>query len=88
MKTNVQTTSIFAYMDLKDLGARQKAVYNTLLEGSMCNLEIAHRLGIPINAITPRTNELASKGLVEEKFKAPGPTGKTVIYWGIKEGTI
>lgn len=83
MKTKVQSTSRSAYQEL-NLGPRQLAVYNLLKQGAMCNLEIANKLGLPVNQITGRTNELVSRGLVEEKFKAPNTfTGKRVIYWGI-----
>lgn len=85
MKTQMQMTSLFAYYDIKNLGAKQRAVYNIIEGGPVCNLDIAERLGVPINQVTGRTNELVAKNLVEEAFKAPSKqTGRQAIYWRIK----
>ena len=84
MKTNVRGTSIKAFYDLDDLGARQRAVYETLESGDMSNLEISKSLGLAINVITPRTKELRDAGLVELKGTKVCPyTRRQVSVWGI-----
>jgi hypothetical protein len=88
MKTqhNTRQTSIWAFQSLTDLTARQTQVYDLISRyGVVCNAQIAIALQVPINSITPRTNELVAKGVVTEAFKAKWePTNKTVIYWRIK----
>lgn len=83
MKTRVRSTSIEAFHKLEDLGARQRAVYQVIkFNGPICNLEVSHRLGLPINSITPRTNELVERGLVREARRDFVPeTGRKAIYW-------
>lgn len=81
----IRDTSTRAYHALSDLGERQKEVYMVIARlGSACNLDIAEELGLPINSVTPRTNELVFMDYVEEARKDIGPTGRTVIYWKIK----
>ena len=36
---------------------------------NLTNTEIADKLGLPINRVTPRTNELVKLGLVVESFR-------------------
>lgn len=62
-------TSLLAYADIKvELGVRQKAVLDVIQHiiytknTFPTNLEISHYMGIPINCITPRTNELYKLG--------------------------
>lgn len=82
----IRETSRKSYYTLNDLGDRQRAVYEVIHRlGLACNLDIAIELGIPINSITPRTNELVSLGLVEEGPKKTGPSGRQVIYWQLKK---
>lgn len=82
----IRGTSREAYASLDHLGARQRAVYNAIASmGEACNLDIAARIGQPINAVTPRTNELVKAGLVEASRKDITPrTGKRVIFWRLK----
>ena len=50
----------------------------------MTNLELSQFLGLPINSVTPRVNELVKAGVVvrvDIKFQM---TGRTAIVWGIK----
>ncbi len=79
----IQTTSIIAYNSLTDLGSRQYQVLEHIYHGkSVCNLDIALSLNLPINQVTGRTKELVDMGLVTEGHKSPNPhTGRTVIYW-------
>lgn len=82
----VQSTSKQAYSKLNDLGSRQRQVFNAINDlGSACNLEISKEIKKPINSVTGRTNELVSKGIVEESYKALCETGRTVIYWTLTE---
>jgi predicted ArsR family transcriptional regulator len=78
----IRETSQEAYYSLKDLGERQRSVLLAIKElGTACNLDISESLGKPINAVTPRTNELVIKGLVKESHREICKTGRRVIYW-------
>lgn len=85
---SVRDTSRDAYEDVSlTLGERQKVVLETIrgAKRPVNNQEIAGFLGVPINTITPRTNELVSLGKVELAFKAVYPlTKRRVCYWKIK----
>ena len=82
----VQSTSVEAYEKIDNLGDRQHAVYLIIeASGPVCNQVISAKLNVPINQITPRTRELAEMNLVEEKYKDIGPSGRKVIFWGIKD---
>jgi len=83
---NAQQTSIEAFYDLEKLPEKRRAVYDAIAKlGEACNLDIAYELRWPINRVTPRTNELVAKGLVEQSKQAVTPrTGRKVIYWKIK----
>jgi hypothetical protein len=83
----VAETSIKAYHDIYDeLGARQQLVYDGFLgNGSCTNLEISHLMQIPINCVTPRTNELVKKGLIIEECKREcNISGRRSISWRVK----
>lgn len=58
----VQQTSIDAFHESNTIGSNQQKVYEVIKTlGPCCNLDIAYCLRIPINRITPRTNELVKK---------------------------
>lgn len=77
-------TSRLALNSIRDLGHKQRAVYDAIKRrGIACNLEIADDLRLPINSVTPRTNELVQMRLVQEAKKKRGPTGRLAIYWEI-----
>lgn len=82
----ITRTSIDAYYNLKDLGHRQEQVYHAIKElKSACNFDIANHLRMPINSITPRTNELVKKGYVEKAYVGKNKfTGTNSIYWKLK----
>lgn len=83
----IQITSRQAFASIKTtIGPKQSAVYNSIDRNvSICNMDIAEDLGLPINSITGRTKELREMNLVEEDEKVIHPkTGKTVIKWKIK----
>jgi len=84
--TGYQETSREAFYSLEDLGGKQLRVYESLKEGYLNNTMVAKLLGWSINRVTPRMNELAKAGFVEEKMRIPCLiTGRTSIYWGIKK---
>ena len=60
-ETNVQETSFDAFAELKKgkLSARRQEVLNGFEQlKTATNLEVSDLLKIPINSVTPRTNEL------------------------------
>jgi len=85
---SVRDTSRAAYKEIEPkLGDKQKLVLSTIKKAKrpVNNQEIALHLALPINTITPRTNELLSIEKVELAFKAIyPPTGRKVCYWKIK----
>lgn len=86
-ESNVQETSKKAYKELKDLGERQKQVYNAIKTLQYCtNTMIAKVLKLPINSITPRTKELREMSFVIESHKSWCPiTKRKAIYWKINK---
>ena len=83
----VRQTSIEGYSRIKkELGKRQQEVYDGFLGNGTCtNLELSRLLGIPINQITPRTNELVKLGFVVEVEKRQcSVSGKKAISWRVK----
>ena len=83
----VKQTSIEAYSRIKkELGKRQQEVYDGFLGNGTCtNLELSRLLGIPINQITPRTNELVKLGFITEVEKREcSISGKKAISWRVK----
>lgn len=84
----VRDTSLAAYKEVSPkIGKKQKLVLDTIKGATrpVNNQEIANRLSLPINTITPRTNELFSLAKVELAFKAIYPaTGRKVCYWKVK----
>lgn len=84
MKINQRSTAIDSYYSVIDkLPTKRRNVFNAIKElSSASNLDIASHLRIPINQVTPRTNELVKLGVVEEDCRKESPvTGKRVIYW-------
>jgi len=84
----IRQTSLQAYkeiIDNQELGRRQKQVYEVFAKyGELTNLEVSKVLWIPINSITPRTNELYKKGLIEESKRDICPiSGRKAIFWRI-----
>lgn len=70
---------------LYGLGERQQVVYDMFKDiGFASNREISVALAVPINQITPRTNELVKSGLIARKGKKLDyKTKRNVILWGI-----
>ena len=86
---SVRDTSKAAYQEVNPrIGARQALILNTIRKAKrpVNNQEIASHLALPINTITPRTNELLGIEKVELAFKAIySATGRKVCYWKIRE---
>lgn len=84
---SVRDTSLAAYKEVQPkLGVKQKLILDTIKKAKrpVNNQEIASHLALPINTVTPRTNELFSLEKVELAFKAVYPaTGRKVCYWKI-----
>ncbi len=85
---SVRDTSKLAYEIVSpSIGKKQALVLQTIAKAKrpVNNQEIASHLVLPINTITPRTNELLSIDMIELAFKAIYPaTGRKVCYWKIK----
>jgi hypothetical protein len=85
---SVRDTSRLAYEIVgPTIGKKQALVLQTINKAKrpVNNQEIASHLALPINTITPRTNELLGLDKVELAFKATYPaTGRKVCYWKIK----
>ena len=83
----MRDTSLQAYQEIKPkLGEKQRLVLDTIKIATrpVNNQEIANKLNLPINTITPRTNELLGLNQVELAFKAIYPaSGRKVCYWRI-----
>ena len=77
-------TSILAYVDiLEELGERQTLVYTAIRNLKSCNnVMIAEFLGLPINSVTPRVNELRKTHIVMMDKKELCPyTKRLTCYW-------
>jgi hypothetical protein len=80
----IAQTSLEAFESIKkELGKRQMDVYLAIKQlGEADNLTISKFLGLPINSITPRCQELRSKKLVGvSKIGKSKYTGRNVICW-------
>jgi hypothetical protein len=84
----VRETSIEAYRSIEGkLGEKQKKVYEGFVKyGPKTNLELSKLLKMPINTVTPRTNELVKLELLREWCRRKCEiTGRRSIVWGIPE---
>lgn len=81
----MQITSMDSYAEIvKTLGIRQMLVLYCLKEnGPMCNREIASKLHLPINSITPRVMELRQQERVRwtGSKKHDEQTNRDVLVW-------
>lgn len=86
----MQQTSLDAFDQLKQEGSlskRQEEVYIAITElHGATNTEISTYLQIPINTVTPRTNELVKLGLVKAiADRLCRVTGRRALVWGVDE---
>jgi DNA-binding MarR family transcriptional regulator len=80
----MKITSLLAYAEvLENLNERQIQVLKAIDKIEPCNnLMISKYSGLPINSVTPRTNELNKKGLIREFKKGICPiTKRTTIFY-------
>jgi len=82
--SNVQYTSLLAYMDvLQDLGDKQRQVFKALCNiQPASNRQIALYLGWSINRVTPRVLELRKLGKVTD-WGFISECGRRVFAWKI-----
>lgn len=83
----IQQTSLQAFFDVrKALNERQREVLVAIADyEAATNSMIAKYCKLPINCITPRTNELVKRGVVVQSHKAMCPiTKRKAIYWKCK----
>ena len=89
---SVRDTSKLAYDTVSpSIGKKQALVLQTIAKAKrpVNNQEISDYLSIPINTITPRTNELVVLNKIELAFKAVFPkTGRKVCYWKTKNVSL
>lgn len=78
----MQDTSLDAYYSIEDLGEKQRKVYEAIQKIQPCtDREICRHLGIEINRVTGRRNELCTMGLVKEYDKVKNEFGRMAIRW-------
>jgi hypothetical protein len=80
----MRQTSLLAYNSLGDkINERQRQVLHALEDIYPANnRQLSEHSRLPINVVTPRMNELVSKGRVTEAFRKSDPiTGRLSIYW-------
>lgn len=87
MKTNVQTTSLEAFYGIQSkLNNKEQEVLRALHEiQPASDRQLADRLRWELGSINGRRNSLAEKGVIEEAYKGKSVTGRTVIFWKVKE---
>ena len=85
---NVQETSLDAFSELQKgkLSEKRQEVLNGFEQlKTATNLEVSDLIKIPINSVTPRTNELVKLGvLVKMGLRKCSISGNTAIVWGKK----
>lgn len=78
----VDNLSKKAYKDLKDLGDKQRKVFDALGDlGVASNQDIADYLGWPINCVTGRMKELRDYKFVGSDGTKTSRIGTTVRVW-------
>lgn len=82
---SVAETSINSYRNIdpdKVENRRDKILVHIAGMHHPCNADLCRATGIPINCVTPRTNELVKLGLVENGGTKIDPfTNMTVKWW-------
>jgi len=83
----MQQTSLEAYHELENIGAKQGQVLALIsAHKGLCLFELANITGWAVNRITGRVNELVKMGLVEasDKRRLNQETNKNAIVWQIR----
>lgn len=84
----IQTTSLFAFKDIQSaFPRRQKQVRDAIAtQPDLTNGELAFKLHMPINCVTPRILEFRKAGLVEWSQTRPcGMTAKNCNAWKLAD---
>lgn len=61
----VRQTSLMAYRSVDKETLKGRVLECIIYNGEQTNTEISRKTGIPINIVTPRTNELIKDGILE-----------------------
>lgn len=82
----IAETSRSAYKSLKDLGTKQRVVYEAIKTlGRATNEEVANWLGWPIQSVTGRVNELSHYDMVTVDGIGKTRSGRSAKIWVIKD---
>lgn len=84
----IQDTSRESFHNIQpQIGQRQKEVLDAFYEhGPMTNTELSRVIELPINMVTPRTNELVKMGYVKLSHRRPCKiTGRSAIVWTTRD---
>lgn len=82
----IAETSRSAYKSLKDLGDKQRVVYEAIKTlGRATNEQLAEHLGWEINRITGRVNELSHYGMVAVDGLGKTKSGRSAKIWVVKD---
>lgn len=80
----IAQTSLTAYKQLKDLGNRQQQVFDAVEDmGSASNEQVAEKLGLPIQSVTGRVNELARYGYLDVVGTTFNKSGHLAKLWAV-----
>ena len=82
----ITDTSFEAYEGIRlELGSRHKDIVRALIVLKEANnREIAAYLGIAINSVTPRVNEMVKFGRIKQVgYKIDGVTKRRTMIWGL-----
>lgn len=82
----IAETSRSAYKSIKDLGDKQRVVYEAIKTlGRATNEEIATYLNWPIQSVTGRVNELNKYGMATVDGIGVTRSGRSAKIWVIKD---
>ncbi len=85
----MQQTSLEAYYSLENLGKKQRVIFEVIkLEQPCTDKQIAEAIGMEINRITPRRNELVAMGLVVEHDRVKNEYNRLAIRWKQKSEDV
>lgn len=78
-------TSREAYKSIKDLGDKQRIVYEAIkMLGQVTNEQLSIYLGWPIQSVTGRVNELSKFNMVVASGTRKTKSGRMAKLWAIK----
>jgi DNA-binding MarR family transcriptional regulator len=79
----IQQTTLEAWNSIQaNMNKRQAEVYAAIrVMGGATNLQVSRFLGLPINSVTPRVQELRKLGEIQEGEIVIQETGRSAIRW-------